>query len=128
MYISEDSQKTYRVGEISDVKLIPKSFLAKILQKLVKAGVVESIRGAKGGFRLVRKPSEITIFDIIEIMEGPIIMNSCAMDKASCDLSNTCSIHPVWVDIRKKIVKQLKETNFKDLTYSDNNSLNLYTS
>ena len=104
------------VDEIAKQKCIPKSFLAKILQKLVKAGIVKSYRGIKGGFELARTPSEISLLDIIEAVEGQVVINECAVDKKFCDFSNSCTIHPIWVDLRKEIEDILRSKNFADLT------------
>ncbi len=117
--ISSKPDRIFRVSEISENRDIPKSFLAKIMQKLVKAGLIESIRGAKGGFLLAKKPSDITLLDIIEIMEGPILVNKCAIDKDKCDMSDVCTIHPVWVHLRDSIEKQLRDYDFGRLTMMD---------
>jgi Rrf2 family protein len=103
------------VDEIARKMCSPKSFLAKILQKLARADIVTSYRGVKGGFRLARKPREITLLDVIEAVQGPIAMNVCALDKKLCRLSNTCTIHPVWVDVRGQVEKILKKRNFATL-------------
>jgi Rrf2 family protein len=103
------------VSEIAKPMRIPKSFLAKILQKLLKAGLVESSRGINGGFQLAKSPKEISLLDVIEAIEGPVAMNSCAIDKKLCKLSNTCSVHPIWVEIRKEVEKRLMKEDFAKL-------------
>ena len=105
------------VDEIARKMHSPKSFLAKILQKLARADIVKSYRGVKGGFQLARKPREITLLDVIEAIQGPVVMNICALDKKMCRLSNTCTIHPVWVDVRKQVEKMLTKKTFASLTF-----------
>lgn len=100
------------VDEVAQRMCSPKSFLAKILQKLAKANIVKSYRGVKGGFQLSRKPKEITILDVIEAIQGPVAMNVCALDKKLCKFSGTCSIHPIWVDARKQVERLLKKRTF----------------
>lgn len=100
------------VDEIARKMDTPKSFLAKILQKLARAGIVESFRGVKGGFRLAMSPKQISLLDVIEAIQGPVVMNICALDKKMCRLSDSCSIHPVWVDIRRRVEKLLRKKNF----------------
>jgi Rrf2 family protein len=92
----------------------PKSFLAKILQKLARASIVKSYRGVKGGFELARPPEEINLLEVIEAVQGPVAMNICALDEALCGFSSTCAIHPVWVDIRKEVERILRSKNFAD--------------
>ena len=115
LYLSKEPQRITTVNEIAKPMHIPKSFLAKILQSLVKAGIVESTRGVKGGFQLVRKLKEITLLDVIEAIEGPVAMNRCAIDKRMCSLSNTCSVHPVWVELRKECERRLRRCDFASL-------------
>ncbi|MBI4595943.1 MAG: Rrf2 family transcriptional regulator [Candidatus Tectomicrobia bacterium] len=100
------------VIDISRQMHIPKSFLAKILQQLLGAGIVESIRGIKGGFRSAKKPEDISLYDVIKAVGDPVVMNVCAVDKKMCALSQTCSVHPVWVDLRDMVEKYLKKVNF----------------
>jgi Rrf2 family protein len=102
------------VDEISQATSAPKSFTAKILQKLIKGGFVKSFRGVKGGFMLSRPPVEITLLDVIEAVQGPVAMNACALDKKMCSRSDSCAIHPVWVEIRREVEEILKKKNFGD--------------
>lgn len=115
LYLSKEYDRMASVSEISKHMHIPKSFLAKILQGLVKAGIVESSRGIKGGFQLAKGPKEISLLDVIEAIEGPVAMNRCAIDKRLCNLSNTCSVHPVWIEIRKEVEKRLRHYSFEKL-------------
>jgi Rrf2 family protein len=115
LYLSEPQGEVIMVDKIAKAKKIPKSFLAKILQKLTKAGIVKSFRGVKGGFQLVKKPQAISLLDVIEAIDGPVAMNRCAIDKRMCSLSNECSVHPVWVELRKEVEARLRKTDFKKL-------------
>ena len=121
-YLAGKKDEVTMMDEIARSKTIPKSFLAKILQRLAKAKIVKSYRGVKGGFQLARKPKEISLLDVIEAIEGPIVMNKCAIDKRMCDLSDTCSVHPVWVELRKMVEKRLKKSDFASLIRSGEQS------
>jgi len=103
------------VTEISEEYKIPRSFLAKILQKLVKAKIVRSYRGVKGGFSLARQAKDISVLDVLEAIEGKLAMNICLADKKKCDFSRHCPIHGVWVNVQTKVTEVLKKSNFDDL-------------
>lgn len=118
LYLSRKEDSIIMADEISRAMSVPKSFLAKILQKLAKAGVVTSFRGVKGGFRLAKKPKQITLLDIIEAIEGPAAMNRCAVDASLCNFSSTCAVHPVWVKLRRIVEDYLRKTDFKALSSS----------
>jgi Rrf2 family protein len=122
LYLSESPEEVVMVNEIARARRIPKSFLSKILQKLTKAGIVRSYRGVKGGFRLAKKPKRISLLDVIEAIEGPVAMNRCAINNRLCSLSNSCSAHPVWVDVRKKVEEMLKKHNFDGLINMEQSS------
>ena len=115
LYLSGNKDKTVSVEEISAAIYVPKSFLAQILQGLMKAGIAVSTRGVKGGFQLAKKPRDINLLEVIEAIQGPSAANICAVDRRMCKLSSRCAIHPVWVKIRKKVEQELREQNFEKL-------------
>ena len=80
LYLARKAQEIAPVNEIAKAMHIPKSFLAKILQRLVKAGIVISGRGISGGFPL-QKPENISILDVVKAIQGASMINICAIDK-----------------------------------------------
>jgi len=115
LYLSRKPGKVSSVKEITEPMQIPQSFLAKILQRLVKAGIVQSVRGAGGGFRLARKPEDITLYEVIKATSGPLFINACVVDERACQLSSTCSVHPLWIEIKEEMERKLEKQNFKTL-------------
>jgi Rrf2 family protein len=116
--LAESGKETVMMNEIADKAKIPKSFLAKILQRLAKAGIVTSLRGVKGGFKLAKKAADISLLDVVEAMEGTVAMNLCAVDKKACGMSRTCSVHPVWIEIRNDTEKRLRNMTLAKLLTS----------
>ena len=115
VYLSSKTDRVVMVDEIAREMAAPKSFLAKILQKLAKGGTVNSFRGVRGGYQLSRPPHEITLLDVIEAIEGTIALNACAVDKRTCSFSGTCAVHPIWVRLRNEFNEMLKRHNFADI-------------
>src|SRR5258708_9744462 len=72
------------IDEVSRAEGIPRNFLAKIFQSLVRAGLVKSVRGTGGGFMLSRPPKEITVLEVIEAIEGKISLQRCLEEVPSC--------------------------------------------
>lgn len=121
LYLSRQPfKKISYVNEISEEYQIPRSFLAKILQKLVKAKIVRSYRGVKGGFSLARLSSNISLHDVIKALEGEIHLNTCLRDKKKCLFSRQCPVSPVWARVQEGFIEVLKETNFGDLARQKN--------
>ena len=118
IYLAKDADQVSSVTEVSQSMQIPKSFLAKIFQRLVRAGLVESIRGMNGGFRLKKKPSEISLLDIMEAIQGQSCINVCAVDSKKCKRSALCSVHPVWVGLRSDVDKRLRSQTIASLVDS----------
>jgi Rrf2 family protein len=81
LYLARDRDKVTSVAEVAAAMHIPKSFLAKIVQRLVRSGILESIRGVKGGFRLAKKTREINLLAILEAIQGSAGINLCAIDE-----------------------------------------------
>jgi Rrf2 family transcriptional regulator, iron-sulfur cluster assembly transcription factor len=115
LYLARDSSRRASVTEIAEAMRIPKSFLAKLLQRLVRHHILASARGVSGGFQLAQKPSGINLLSIMEAVQGPAGVNVCAIDSGRCEMSKSCSVHPVWVDIRKEIEKRLRRETIAKL-------------
>lgn len=113
-------KKVSFVNEISEDYKIPRSFLAKILQKLVKAKIVRSYRGVKGGFSLAKHARDISILDVLEAIEGRLSLNICVTDKKKCVSSRSCPIQSVWMNAQAKVADVLKKANFDDLAKQKN--------
>lgn len=111
-YLAKRPDEVTMVDEIAREMCIPKSFLAKIVQKLAKANILQSYRGVKGGFQLAMNPKDVSVYDVIYAIEGPVAMNVCAVDKKQCSLSAKCKVHPVWVELRKEVEQRLKSKKF----------------
>jgi Rrf2 family iron-sulfur cluster assembly transcriptional regulator len=109
-------KKVSFINEIAEEYKIPRSFLAKILQKLVKAKIVRSYRGVKGGFSLARHSREITVLEVLEAIEGKLSVNICLADKKKCNFSKHCPTMPLWANVQAKMADTLKRANFDDLS------------
>ena len=94
---------------------IPPSFLAKIISQLSIAGLLHTSRGARGGVTLARDAKEISLLDVVEAIDGPILLNECVGDPADCVFSDDCLVHPIWVEVQESLVKRLRETRFDQL-------------
>lgn len=94
---------------------IPPSFLAKIISQLSIAGLLHTSRGARGGVTLARDPRDITLLEVIEAIDGPIMLNECVGESSACTFDNDCPLRPVWCEAQEDLVKRLRGTNFKQL-------------
>jgi Rrf2 family protein len=93
---------TYGTGpvsarEIAERRGIPPRFLEQLFVSLRRAGLVVAVRGARGGFELTRRPSDVSVLDVVEALEGPLQSSVCDQERESgCVKSGSCAAAPVW--------------------------------
>lgn len=99
-------------SQIAEDRQIPPSFLAKIVSQLSVAGLLQTSRGARGGVSLARSPEEISFLEVVEAIDGPILINECVLDKSACVFGETCPLRPVFCDAQADLVNRLETTSF----------------
>jgi Rrf2 family protein len=111
-YIAQKSQEGQKTGmkEIAENIDSPEAFLAKILQKLSKAGLISSSKGPTGGFYLDAAGLQRPLADIVVAIEGDDIFTGCGMGLSYCSEENPCPLHKDFKKIRNQITKMLHET------------------
>jgi Rrf2 family protein len=106
---------TSSMKEISEHQHIPKNYLAKIMRRLVKRGLIRSMVGPDGGYILRKSPQEINLREVYEAIEGELRIIDC-MDKAKiCALYACCPQLPVWDRVRVSMIKILEDTTLDDM-------------
>lgn len=116
LYLARQNEGTVSlIKDIASAVKVPQSFLAKIFQDFNKIGLVKSTRGTGGGFSLGKPAGQISLFDIVTAIEGPIKPNRCIMADSTCSFKKTCTVHPVWLKMRDSIEAQLKKVTLKEL-------------
>jgi Rrf2 family protein len=116
LYLSQIGQDLpVATRRIAREKQIPPSFLAKIVSQLSLVGLLQTSRGATGGVQLSRPPSEISLLEVIEAIDGPILLNDCVGSRSSCALEEDCPAHPIFCQIRAELVQRLKNVTFDDM-------------
>jgi Rrf2 family transcriptional regulator, cysteine metabolism repressor len=103
--------------EIAERQAIPRDYLALIMIELRKAGLVKSIRGHGGGYRLARQPDLITMGEALRLLETPVTLIDCTTDLgfAECSLSLRCRMRNVWVEANRAVMAILDSTTIADL-------------
>jgi Rrf2 family transcriptional regulator, iron-sulfur cluster assembly transcription factor len=116
IYLARQAEgKVVLISEIAEATDVPQTFLAKIFQNFAKIGLVNSFRGTGGGFTLGRPASRITLREVVEAVEGPIMPNRCLTGTGSCEFGDTCTVHPVWRQVQTQIVQVLDGVTIEQL-------------
>ena len=113
------SDSVVRIQTISAAQNIPKRFLEQILNDLKAAGILESRRGITGGYRLRRPPEEISLAEVVRLIEGPLAPVSCVSERfyerCSCPNEEKCGIRSIMKEVRDAIVKVLETVTVAQL-------------
>lgn len=115
LHLARSGEQRTATSSIAEEQHIPPSFLAKIISQLSIAGLLHTSRGARGGVTLARTPSEITLLEVIEAIDGPIQLNECVGEAGACTFDDNCPLRPVWCEAQEELVGRLKGTNFADM-------------
>jgi Rrf2 family cysteine metabolism transcriptional repressor len=113
----------YGVGPMSIAAVaressVPYAYLEQLIVPLRRAGLVESKRGAQGGYQLTRPPEEVRIGDVYRVMEGPVAPMECVSENEAdqtCPLIDGCETRPVWLKVRDSIASALDSMTLADL-------------
>lgn len=106
------------IAAMSKASSVPMPYLEQLIGPLRRAGLVESTRGARGGYRLTRSPDAVKIGDVYRVMEGPVAPMECVSEditEQTCPLIEGCETRPVWMRMRDAIAETLDSTTLEDL-------------
>lgn len=115
----QPENRTVMVDEISESENVPKSFLAKIFQSLVKGGFVRSVRGARGGFRLAKPPSEITLLQVLQCVETGFALQKCVTNHPECVVADRrvsgCALCSIFGEAQNRVNEVFSKTTLEEL-------------
>ena len=109
--------------DVADAYGIPPEALAKILQRLVKAGLLKSLHGMNGGYTLARDPRTISAFEVIRAIDGPLFITSCITVRGECDQSDRCNIREPLRKVNSSIEDVLKRIKISEMKEEPDNEL-----
>lgn len=112
--LDSEPEKLFSNKELATMLDVSDNHLSKILQRLCKARIVESIRGPKGGFTLVDGSSEKTLLEVYESIEGPVELSNCLLKKSFC--TSNCLLGDFLVSINDQFKDYFMKTKIVDLT------------
>jgi len=102
----------HTVTAICNVESVPGKFAYKILKKLERASLVKSFRGKTGGYRLIKPPGDITLYEVVLVIDGDIFLNTCLKDGESCSNRTSekeCLFHEEFRRMQEQLIRALSE-------------------
>lgn len=106
------------IRDIAESQNISEKYISRLIIELRKAGMVQSVRGAKGGYRLARIPKYLTVLDVVEVMEGPIAIVDCIDSPGMCLRQDLCAAREIWMRLNREIRESLGKISLQDLVDS----------
>jgi Rrf2 family protein len=115
-HLAEHAEQGARSAkDVADAYGIPQEALAKILQRLVKAGLLQSQHGTNGGYTLARDPGMISVFEVIQAIDGPLFITSCMTVRGECDQSDRCNIREPLRKVNHGIEDLLRSITIQEM-------------
>jgi len=115
-YLAQQPEGTaVPIKEVAEREDLPPHFLAKIMQTLAKASVLDSYKGPTGGFALARPSGDITLYDIVEALDDLSNYDHCAVGLAECSDEKPCPLHNMWKGVRTAVLDYFRRTSLVDL-------------
>lgn len=101
--------------DLADAADVSPAFLSKVLQRLVRAGLLASRRGKRGGFEMMEKGRSASLYEVLEALDGLPALNVCLLDAGNCHRSPWCAAHTVWMDAQERMFDSLRQTPIESL-------------
>lgn len=109
---------TASTKDIADAYHLPVTLLAKVLQQLARAGIVKSVAGTNGGYKLIRNPSAVSALEVVRAIDGPVILTHCFTEHGTCDQSDNCTVREPLRRVHEAILSVLNGFKITDLAES----------
>ena len=117
--VAKDENAMYTAKELSEFSGIPLPTVTRILKMLSNEGILESQRGAQGGYELTKNSTDISVAEVIEAMEGPIALTECGSDDCGCAFEPSCAVGKPWQKINKAVNDVLQNISLSDMSARD---------
>jgi Rrf2 family protein len=109
---------TASTKDIADAYRLPVTLLAKVLQQLARAGIVQSVAGTNGGYKLMRNPNSVSALEVVRAIDGPVILTHCFTEHGTCDQSDKCTVREPLRRVHEAILGVLNSFRITDLAES----------
>ena len=118
VHMASDVEERFQSKTLAKDESISESFLFKILQTLIRHGVARSYRGVGGGYQLAIDPASLSLYRLLEMVEGPLTLNLCVMPGTGCAFTEQCGVHDVWAVAQAQLRKTLEGVSLEELARS----------
>lgn len=115
-HLAKDGEaQTHNAREVAAEVRLPLPVVSKVLKSLARHGLLDSQRGSKGGYSLARRPSEITVAEMIDALEGGVALTECSIAPLRCEHEGSCAVRDPWQVINRVVRESLSQVTLADL-------------
>jgi FeS assembly SUF system regulator len=115
VYLAENPGRRRSASDVAGGIHVALPTVQKLLKVLARSGLVDSARGAGGGYSLARSPAAISAAQILDVLEGPVAITECSTAASTCELESLCQVGNAWQKINKSIRRVLQDISLLDL-------------
>ncbi len=113
--LAQQGEGPIPLSSIARRQRVPEAYLEQLLQTLKRAGIVDAVRGAQGGYRLAKPPRDVSVGDVLHALEGSVAPSECVLSTDSCERSGGCAMRLVYRKINESIENIIGSTTFQDV-------------
>lgn len=114
-YMASHPNQTMSAASLACAVLLPLATVRKLLKILVNSGLIYSSLGKQGGYQLARSADKISLAEIVNVLEGPVALTECAVEKGLCRIENNCEIRQNWQSINRIIHQNLAQISLQEM-------------
>lgn len=113
--LAEAPERVHNATELAERAHLEQPTVSKLLKTLAQAGLVQGFRGSAGGYRLAMPPSQISLIQIVEAIEGPLEMTECSGEHSSCEHETRCGVRSKWLRINDVVANALRGVSLAEM-------------
>jgi Rrf2 family protein len=119
LHLARHDGSWHKARDIAEDRDIPETYLPQVLGDLVRSGIVRSLSGPHGGYRLARPAAEISLLEVIEATGGPLRSRVCVLQGLPCPGGEPCAVHDAWSDAQSAFIERLRAADLASLAARD---------
>ena len=112
---NHDNGKPRLIRDIANAQQISEKYISRLVIALRRAGLIRSVRGVNGGFHLAKKPKEITLLEVLEVMEGAVSIVECVNPTPLCARQNLCGVRTIWQQLNDNIRSMMNNVTLEEI-------------
>ena len=112
---THNNGKPRLIRDIAQAQQISEKYISRLVIALRRAGLIRSVRGVNGGFHLAKQPGEITLLEVLEIMEGPVAIVGCVNPKPVCERRSLCGVRTIWQQLNDNIRDMMSNVTLDEI-------------